>query len=138
MRVLFVFCVFHWLPDPVASANLKTFNFHPTVETVLAVAESYAYIKTHRRRLQPAGAFLFSQRSHQRVVGGPQTYAVYAVETTEDVLKSNMIDAGSPASINLHQRKCTVRMSWQICDPAFEIPWDFIDIVCLTQLAPVP
>ena len=25
---------------------------------------------------------------------GPQTYSVYAVETTEDVLKSNMIDAG--------------------------------------------
>ena len=39
-----------------------------------------------------------------------------ADKTTEDVLKSNMIDAGSPASINLHQRKCTVRMSWQICD----------------------
>ena len=34
----------------------------------------------------------------------------------EDVLKSNMIDAGEPASINLHQRKYTARMSWQICD----------------------
>ena len=45
-----------------------------------------------------------------------QTYSVYAVETTEDVLKSNMIDAGEPASINLHQRKCTAQMSWQICD----------------------
>ena len=81
----------------------------------------------------PAGRWIFQSPSERRrAVGGPQTEFIYAVETAEDVLKSNMIDAGELLLqlVNAAQNVIVIER-WVQCTPVCTISKDDFPNRCI-------